>query len=728
MSKEEQPPELLGAIEHALVKHQAFGDSAYILDQLEVSFRRRLNLISARLPVAGDLLEAFERADGYTRYRIVGNTVIRCALQHAHTQLETDTEHGLPVADCAKVFEETILHLQLGKSGTPFENGTTQLERLGTEPYHGWVWKQEYPDDVFGRSFRNILDLEYGDSLCTPSSDEIAMLMKGEQLLRELLPSLSRSALGHAHLVGCFPDAGFWKGKVSSSQIRMGGTIFLNRQILINPWCVAEHLLHESLHQKLYDFRHGHSLLEPDFSVVNSPRVCSLWNAQDLNKANHWDAHRAFAAFHVYVQLSLLATVAEQRGGELEKTYGPYRGIVESRKALERARYLGEKLQELCWDELGLAGRRLRDWLMSVLDFLDPYPPPRGAYIHLLLDLYQREANMVDSVLRQSEPARSSLGRQLMPVAKEEVESTRRVLSAISAERELDRFNKALDQYGDEELGTQFPAVRRIIARTLLDASPDGYGLTSRALRSGDPDELVKQMVERGSERLYLIQAGLPAAVAGAKRRARDQRFTKSCEDSVGRLLATLAAAVPSEGRILEIGTGVGVGLAWITVGLGERSDVEVVSIEADRRLANAAGNWTWPPYVQLVTADALEVLAKHGTFNLVFVDAAPIKYGHIESVFALLRPGGIVVVDDLHAGPRTSELQHAEKASLRHSLLSHPELQGVELDWSSGVIVATNSARVGQKRTELDDEMPSLAKRTTDCWTPAQLKRAASS
>ena len=355
MGKDPQSLELLGAIEEALARQKPFGDSDYIREQLELTLKRRLDRISAHLPIAGQLLEAFASADDYTRYRIVGNTVIRCAVQQTHTQVETNEKYGLPIQECEEVFEATLRHLQSGKSGSPFENGSTRLQRLGPEPYHGWIWNEEYPDDVFGRCFREILKKEYGESLCTIDEDELAMLRKGERLLNALLPSLAPSALGHTHLVGCFSDVGFWKGKISSSQIRMGGIIHLNRQILPAPWCVAEHLLHESLHQKLYDFRHGHTLLETEYS--SSPKVCSLWNAGELNKANYWDTHRAFAAFHVYVQLSLLALVAEKRAAELEEEYGPYRGLIDSRKALERARYLGEKLKDLCSDELGLAGR-----------------------------------------------------------------------------------------------------------------------------------------------------------------------------------------------------------------------------------------------------------------------------------------------------------------------------------------------------------------------------------
>lgn len=690
MGKDLQSTELLTAIEEVLVQHKAFGDSAYIREQLEVAFRRRLERISGDVPLARQLLGIFDQADSYTRYRIVGNTVIRCAVQHSHYQLETNEQYGLPIPECEKVFAATIQHLELGKLGTPFENGSVILQRLGTESHYGWIWNEKYPDNIFGRSFRLILKQEYGDSLCTISDGELEMLLKGKELLEDLLPSLARSALSHAHLIGCFPDVGFWKGKVSSSQIRMGGTIFLNRQMLMNPWCVAEHLLHESLHQKLYDFRHGHSLLDPEFASEEPPRVCSLWNAQELNKANYWDTHRAFAAFHVYVQLSLLAMMAEQRAEALEEKYGLYRGLIESRKALERARYLGEKLDELCSEELGVAGKRLLDWLMSVLDFLDPAPPPKGAYIHLLLDLYQREANRVDAVLGESETAASSFSRELTPVVKAELESTRRVLSKIRSDGGLDRFNSVLSQYSDEQLGSEFPAVRRIIARTLLEASPDGYGLKSCATDREDPDELVKQMVEAGSERLYLIQENVPAAVAGAKRRAKDLRFTKSCEDKVGRLLAVLAATVPFEGRILEIGTGVGVSLAWIITGLRERRDVAVVSIESEQRLSNAALTWSWPSYVNILTADATEVLTTLGTFDLIFADAAPVKYGNIGPVLNALRPGGLLVIDDLVSDSKTTEQQQTEKDTLRRSLLRNPELQAVELEWSTDLILAT--------------------------------------
>src|SRR5438128_5025033 len=98
-----QPLEMLETIETILAQHRAFGNSDYIHEQLQVSYKRRLNKISAYLPLAGQLLDALCRANSYSRYRVIGDTVVRCAIQHAHTQLETGTQYGLPLDECEEV-------------------------------------------------------------------------------------------------------------------------------------------------------------------------------------------------------------------------------------------------------------------------------------------------------------------------------------------------------------------------------------------------------------------------------------------------------------------------------------------------------------------------------------------------------------------------------------------------------------------------------------------------
>jgi hypothetical protein len=524
----------LEMLEAILVEHQAFGDSDYIRERLDVCYKRRLHKISAYLPVAGQLLDALSQVETSDGYRIIGDTVVRCATDHALRQLQTATRpkiatrRGLPLDECGEVFRATIRHLKEGRSEGPLGYAVSEVYRLGHKRHHGWVWSDEHWDNVFGRTLRYVVEENYGAPLCAPNRDELAALRKGAQLLDELLPWLSRSALSHAHLIAVFPRQG-WEGKASSSQFRLGGTIFLNREMLKNPWWIAEHLLHESLHQKLYDFRHGHTLLEqdsslePDSEAESARRVCAIWNIPLVKNSHYWDTRRAVAAFHVYVHLALFCRIAEIRTSNLSDIYGQPRAIhsmTESRRALERAHYLGENIKNLCWEELGLAGRRLIDWLLLVLDGLDPSPPPPGSYIHLLLYRYLNEAGYVakkaEASLREKGSDRvkfhdtasfSYLEQELRQIIKDEEESVSSVLSIITAEADLRQFNSALAQYPDEELGRKFLEVRRLVAKTIMASSPDGYTLKSLSPESSAPEEIVRQMVERSSERLHRVLA-----------------------------------------------------------------------------------------------------------------------------------------------------------------------------------------------------------------------------
>lgn len=166
--------------------------------------------------------------------------------------------------------------------------------------------------------------------------------------------------------------------------------------------------------------------------------------------------------------------------------------------------------------------------------------------------------------------------------------------------------------------------------------------------------------------------------------------FELSCERRVGALLAALAAAVPPNGRIAELGTGAGVGLAWITHGLGDRADVEVVSVELDDTLREAVAAHPWPAHVRLVGGDGAEQVAARAPFDLVFADAPGGKLDGLEHTIAALAPGGILVVDDMDpAGHDDDELVRV-LARVRDDLVADPRLVASELDASSGVILAT--------------------------------------
>ena len=481
------------ALDDLLAQHP-FGNSEYVIGQLHACYCRRLAKIATRLPIARQLLDALSNAEPYHRYRAIGDTVLRCAVQHAHVQVESSEPYGLRLDQCEEVFRETIRFLSDAKEGLI---GSALVSRLGSDCYHGWIWSEECPETVFTRTFRVLVHDNYRQRLCTPSAEEREMLLVGTRLLARLLPRSSRSALAHTHLVAVFPQEGAWATTLSSSEFRLSGTIFLNRGLLFNPWKVAEHLFHEALHQQLYDVRQGHLLLDPNFTRDDAPLIQSLWNMPDSTRGNFWDIHRSLAAFHVYVYLSLLTTVAGQRP-DLEEEYGPVT-MVGRRTALVRAHYLNEQIRKLCWQELGVAGRRIVDWLSSILELLDPTPPAEGACIHLLLDRYWREARAIASLVGAAQPA--ELHTRLARLIEQEVESARHVLAEVR--EDIGPLDTAMSSFASEDPVTRFLSIRTLIAETILNVSPSSYTLSSSRVA----DEMVRDMVETSSEEVQTLLA-----------------------------------------------------------------------------------------------------------------------------------------------------------------------------------------------------------------------------
>ncbi|MFF8449479.1 O-methyltransferase [Streptomyces leeuwenhoekii] len=184
----------------------------------------------------------------------------------------------------------------------------------------------------------------------------------------------------------------------------------------------------------------------------------------------------------------------------------------------------------------------------------------------------------------------------------------------------------------------------------------------------------------------------VPPAVGAAYDRAGQAGFTKSSRPEVGALMAVLAAAVPAGGSVLEVGTGVGVGLAWVVHGLRGRTDVDVVSVEIDDGNAEVASRADWPPWVTLVVGDARELLPGMGTHDLVFLDIpGSLKASVLEEAVTALKPGGQLVMDDMN--PCWNRSRAGDDPTGRRDpdrLLEDPRVVCAMLRYSSGMILAT--------------------------------------
>ena len=183
--------------------------------------------------------------------------------------------------------------------------------------------------------------------------------------------------------------------------------------------------------------------------------------------------------------------------------------------------------------------------------------------------------------------------------------------------------------------------------------------------------------------------ANFPDRVREATERAVAAGFDLSSEAGIGRVLMTLAAAVRPGGRVLEIGTGIGVGTAWLIEGLATKTGVELVTIESDPQRARLAAEAGWPACVKPVVGDALVELPKLGTFSLVFADAEGGKLYGLDLTLAAVEMHGMLVLDDMRFQGRNPAIEDGVVRA-RRQILADERFVCAEMNWSSGLLLAT--------------------------------------
>jgi predicted O-methyltransferase YrrM len=91
------------------------------------------------------------------------------------------------------------------------------------------------------------------------------------------------------------------------------------------------------------------------------------------------------------------------------------------------------------------------------------------------------------------------------------------------------------------------------------------------------------------------------------------------------------------------------------------------------------------------VLADGLDYVHAQppGSFDLVFADAWPGKYEALDETLALLKRGGLYVIDDMLPQPNWPQGHAPRVDALVERLRSHPDLTTVTLGWASGLVIA---------------------------------------
>lgn len=168
--------------------------------------------------------------------------------------------------------------------------------------------------------------------------------------------------------------------------------------------------------------------------------------------------------------------------------------------------------------------------------------------------------------------------------------------------------------------------------------------------------------------------------------------FGLSSELLTGSLLRTLAASKPA-GQLLELGTGTGAGACWLLDGMDAASRLHTLDVD-ETHVAVAKQFLGHDKRITFYIEDggvAIQRMKSYGMkFDLIFADAMPGKYTHLDDALALLKAGGLYIIDDLLPQPTWPE-DHAPKVpALIAALEARKDLRITKLHWSTGLIIAT--------------------------------------
>lgn len=186
----------------------------------------------------------------------------------------------------------------------------------------------------------------------------------------------------------------------------------------------------------------------------------------------------------------------------------------------------------------------------------------------------------------------------------------------------------------------------------------------------------------------------VPSALDAIRQETERVGFTLASEPKTGAFLRALAASKPG-GHFLELGTGTGVGTAWLLSGMDAAS--QLISVDSDAKVLDIARRNLWhDPRVTFHLGDGGSFLeqAPPRHFDFIYADAWPGKFTHLDLALSLLEVGGIYFVDDLLPQPSWPEGHASKVPVLIADLENRRGFVATKLAWASGlmVVVRTNA------------------------------------
>lgn len=203
------------------------------------------------------------------------------------------------------------------------------------------------------------------------------------------------------------------------------------------------------------------------------------------------------------------------------------------------------------------------------------------------------------------------------------------------------------------------------------------------SLSSAEPEAPLPEMAAHGEERNF-------PTVGPASGRAL-------------RLLAQLVGA----NRIFEFGSGFGYSAAWFLGALPEAGEIVLTDYDEDN-LAEAQAFIERLPHgatVHYESGDAMETVERYdGPFDVLLIDHDKSRYvAALRKALPQLRPGGIVIADNMLAGPTTpadvrAGLEGRDVADATHGIVEYLQFVRDETTLSSALFPLGEGQLVSRK------------------------------
>ena len=181
----------------------------------------------------------------------------------------------------------------------------------------------------------------------------------------------------------------------------------------------------------------------------------------------------------------------------------------------------------------------------------------------------------------------------------------------------------------------------------------------------------------------------LPKRLPEIQRESEKIGFSMPSDVYIGTLLKTLIASKPN-GLFLELGTGIGLSLAWMLDGMDAAS--HLITVDNDAKLIDIArGIFGDDKRVEIVCEDGSKWIKAYDgeAFDLVFADAWPGKYSEIDEILDVIKVGGFYVIDDMSVQPNWPDGHQDYVDDLVAYLENRKDFTLTKMDWSTGLILA---------------------------------------